>query len=310
MVDMDSKQVLKGSIAAATMMFIFGVDAPIMKSVMPHWINAYGLITFRMCLAALLALILSLFMPREKVVGRDKWLLILAGLFGILLNQGGITIGVQYSSPIDVGLIVVLTPVLVIVFSRIFLKEKPSAKTLIGLGLGLVGVLLLLFLGGAAKDSTQKNTLIGNLVVLGGITSYALYLTFAGGVLRRYSVTTLMKWIFGFAALFSLPLGVVDLITSAAFTEVAPWSVYARMAFSSVGATFCAFMLNMIAMKHIRGSSIAMFGYLQPIITAIIAVAISQAHLTLINIISGILIGIGVYLSTQQIGGVDMKLSK
>lgn len=289
---------LEGNLAAGGMMFIFGVDAPIMKSVMPDWINAVGLISWRMILAAVAAILLSLFFPREKVSKHDKGLLFLTALFGIFLNQGGITTGVQYSSPIEVGIIVTTTPVFVLAMSRIFRKIKISKWNIWGIISGMSGVLLLLFLGGASKGSTQTNTLIGNLIVVAGMISYALYLTFAGKVLSRYSLVTLMKWIFGFAALLSLPLGLKDILDSRAFTELAPWTVYARLAFSGLFATFAAFMLNMLAMKRISGRTIAMYGYLQPLITAVISISVGQAILTSVDIISAILIVGGVYLVT------------
>ncbi|MEG1616522.1 MAG: DMT family transporter [Bacteroidales bacterium] len=289
---------IKGNFAAASMMFIFGIDAPIMKSVLPDWINAFGLVSLRMCLAAVAALLLSFFFEKEHVTKKDKFLLILAALFGILFNQGGITIGVQYSSPIDVGIIVTTTPVIVLLLSRVFKHVRIGRWNIWGILAGMAGVLLLLFLGGTAKGSTQQNTFIGNLIVVCGMVSYGLYLTFAASVLSRYSIITLMKWIFGFAALFSLPIGLKDLLEAPAFTQLAPWTVYLRLAFSGLGATFGAFMLNMIAMKCIKGRTIAMYGYLQPLITAIIAVIAGQARLTVVNVISAIFILAGVYMAT------------
>lgn len=298
---MDTRKTSKmyGALAAAGMMVIFGVDAPVMKSVMPEWINAFGLISLRMLLAASLSLLLALILGSQKVAPKDRKYLILTGLFGILLNQGGITIGVQYSSPIDVGLIVTTTPIIVVLLSILVKKVKVNIGVIIGLIIGISGVLLQLFFSGASKDSSHINTFTGNLIVFIGIISYALYLTFAGNILSKYNLVTLIKWIFVSAALFSLPLGLIDLIHSKAFTEVAPTNVYLRFLFSGLFATFIAFLLNMIAMKKISGRLIAIFGYLQPLITAIIAIALNQASLTLTNIGSGILILLGVFMATK-----------
>lgn len=289
----------KGHWAAIGMMVIFGVDAPVMKSVMPHWIDAYGLVTFRMCVAAAFAWLLSIWGPREQVSPSDRKWLLFAGLFGILLNQGGITIGVQYSNPIDVGIIVTMAPIIVLLIAFFFKHEPLHWRKWAGTFLGLSGALLITLSGGGTG---HKGTMLGDLIVLMGITSYAVYLVYARGVMGRYHILTLMRWIFTTAALCSLPVGGKALLDSPVAALDAPWTVYARMLFSSLGATFAAFMLNMLAMKRISGHQIAMYGYLQPLISTIIALMLGQGMLTWQDVLAAVLISWGVFWATLSEG--------
>ena len=83
---------LKGHAALWVANIVWGLNAPIGKSVLwseanPGGVNPFALSVYRMVGAALLFWTVSLLLPRERVARRDIALLLLASVFGIQLNQ-------------------------------------------------------------------------------------------------------------------------------------------------------------------------------------------------------------------------------
>ena len=83
---------LKGHAALLAANIVWGLNAPIGKSVLwseanPGGVSPFALSVYRMVGAALLFWAVSLLLPRERVAPRDIVLLFFASLFGIQLNQ-------------------------------------------------------------------------------------------------------------------------------------------------------------------------------------------------------------------------------
>ena len=69
-----------------------------------------------------------------------------------------------------------------------------------GIALGAIGAIILV-VGSTSANATAKNPALGDLIVLAAQLSYALYLTLYRNFIKRYSLITLMKWMFLFATM-------------------------------------------------------------------------------------------------------------
>ena len=123
---MDGK--LKGHAALWVANIIWGLNAPIGKSVLwsethPQGVSPFALSVYRMLGACLLFWTVSLFLPREKVAPRDIVLLLFASVFGIQLNQMLFLWGLSLTSPIDSSIIATVVPVLTMVLATLFLPQ-------------------------------------------------------------------------------------------------------------------------------------------------------------------------------------------
>ena len=126
--------------------------------------------------------------------------------------------------------------------------------------------------------------------------SYALYLTFYRNFIKKYSVFTLMKWMFTFASIAVLPLSVGKWID----TDWASMSVteIAGVAYVVVVATFFAYICTMIGQKNLRPTLVGMYNYVQPIIASLIGIYLGLDRFTALKVIAVGLIFSGVYLVT------------
>ena len=111
-------------IAAFIATTIYGINHTIAKEVMPIYIGSFGFIMLRLLGATALFWIISLFTPKEKVERKDFITIFFAAIFGVCVNMLAFFRGLELSTPINSGVIITLSPVIVLILSYLFLKEK------------------------------------------------------------------------------------------------------------------------------------------------------------------------------------------
>ncbi|WP_298323629.1 DMT family transporter [uncultured Dokdonia sp.] len=284
-------------LAAFGASFIYGINHTLAKDLMPTYIEAYGFIMLRVLGAALLFWITSLFFPSEKIERKDWWRMLLCALFGMTINMLMFFKGLQLSTPINSSVVITLSPVILLVLSAIFLKEKITWLKGSGIAIGLVGALVLILFGAKTQENAPNITL-GNMLFMINATAYSVYLILVKPLTAKYSSITLMKWFFLIAVFTNAPIGLPQ------FLEVSwstlPPNVIGVMAFVVVGTTYLTYLFNVFALKQLKPSTIGAFIYLQPLIATIVAIILGADTLTTIRIIAAALIFLGVYLSTKR----------
>lgn len=284
-------------LAAFGASFIYGINHTLAKDLMPTYIEAYGFIMLRVLGAAVLFWITSLFFPSEKIERKDWWRMIFCALFGMTINMLMFFKGLELSTPINSSVVITLSPVILLVLSAIFLKEKITWLKGSGIAIGLVGALVLILFGAQTQDNAP-NIPLGNMLFMINATAYSVYLILVKPLTAKYSSITLMKWFFLIAVFTNAPIGLPQ------FLEVSwstlPLSVIAVMAFVVVGTTYLTYLFNVFALKQLKPSTIGAFIYLQPLIATIVAIILGADTLTTIRIVAAALIFLGVYLSTKR----------
>ena len=285
------------AIAAATAAStIYGINHTLAKGLMPDIIGAYGFILLRVVGAAILFWIASVFLPKEKIEKKDWLRIVLCALFGMVLNMNMFFKGLELSTPINSSVVITLSPVLLLILSAIFLKERISWMKGIGIALGLAGALMLILFG-AKMQENAPNIPLGNTLFIINATSYAVYLIIVKPLVSKYSSITLMKFFFLFAVIMNLPIGWNQ------FSQV-DWSGLQfdsiwKMGFVIIGTTFLTYLLNIYALKQLKPSTIGVFMYLQPLIATLVAILAGADSLTPLRVAAAGLIFLGVFLSTR-----------
>lgn len=295
-----------GHLAVLVTAILFGLNIPIAKSLMPEWFSPLAASALRMLFAAAAFWITSLFLPSEPVSRKDLLTLFAASFFGIFLNQTTYIIGLSQTSPIDSSIIATSTPILVMIISFFVLREPISYKKTLGVLLGLGGAIYLIYYSQSHPTETTS-TLKGNIYCFIGSILYSIYLVVTRNISQRYSPVTLMKWMFLFAAIFILPFSYNDILTSRAFQEVAPASVYLKLSYVLLAATFLTYILIPVGLKRIRPTTVGMYNYVQPLVASFVAIGIGQDHFSMDKLLVGIIIFYGVYLVTISKSRADME---
>ena len=196
-------------LAATVATAIYGANHTVAKGLMPDVIKPYGFILLRVLCAACVFWLISFFLPSEKIERRD-WLRIIAcSFFGMVLNMLMFFKGLSLSTPINSSVVITLAPVLLLILSAIFLKEKISWLKSVGIGLGLSGALMLILFG-VKTQLNAPNIPLGNTLFIINAISYSSYLILVKPLVSKYSSISLMKLFFLFAVLINLPIGITE----------------------------------------------------------------------------------------------------
>ena len=282
-------------LAATTASTIYGINHTIAKGLMPDVIQPFGFILLLVSGAALVFWVISLFFPSEKVERRDWFRFIICAFFGMVLNMLAFFKGLSLSTPINSSVIITISPVLLLVLSAFILRERITWVKSLGIFLGLGGALVLILFGLKAQPNAP-NIPLGNLLFIINATSYSVYLILVKPLVPKYSSITLMKFLFLFAFLINLPIGISE------FSEVnwtnLPFEAIWKLAFVVICTTVMTYLLNIYALKQLSPSTIGAFIYLQPVIAVLFAVIVGADSLTALRIGAAALIFLGVYLST------------
>jgi drug/metabolite transporter (DMT)-like permease len=275
---------------------IYAVSFTVAKEVMPLYIKPYGFILLRVSGATILFWIAGTFIKKESIDNRDFVRIILASVFGIALNMLAFFKGLSLTTPISASVIMITSPILVLTFSTIILKEKATKKKLAGILIGMLGAILLIVYG--QKINMTENEMLGNLLVLLNAASYALYLILIRNLSQKYHPLTFAKWFYLFGLFMVIPfsykeLGEVD-------WQNIPGFAIQKIAFIVVFTTFLTYMFNLLAIRQLKPTTLSIFIYLQPVFATIYALMVGSDELNNIKLAASVLIFIGVYLVTRK----------
>jgi len=277
---------------------IYGLNHTIAKVVMPHYIGPFGFIMLRVVGASILFWIVSLFTPKETIEQKDYLRIAIAAFLGMCINMLMFFKGLQLSTPINSGVIVTLTPIIILILSAFFLKEKLTLIKFLGIVLGFTGALMLILYGTTSERLNAPNIPLGNTMLLINSISFGAYLVVIKPITKKYSTITLMKWMFLLGVFYTFP------VTYTEFMEVS-WTILTfealwRMGFVIVGTTFMTYLFNVYALQTLPPTTIGAFTYLQPLITIVYAVITGNDVLDGIKILACILVFAGVYLVSKK----------
>ena len=283
-------------IAAMMVSLIYGVSFTIAKDVMPFYIKPFGFILLRVIGATILFWIVSFFGPKEKIQVQDFPRIVAAAFFGVALNMLTFFKGLSFTTPISAAVIMVTTPIIVLILSAIIIREKIKLRKILGILLGLFGTGFLILYGKAIGNAT--NASLGNLLVFINAVSYAFYLILVKKLMDKYNAFTFVKWIYTFGLLMVLPFGWNE------YHEIQwamiPINILWEIGFVVVFTTFFTYLLNLISMRELKPTTVAVFIYLQPLFATVFAMSLGKDELTLVKILSAVFIFSGVYLVTQK----------
>lgn len=284
-------------LAATAASAIYGANHTIAKGLMPDVIGPFGFILLRVSGASLLFWLFSLFFPSEKLERKDLLLFIICSIFGMVLNMNMFFKGLELSTPINSSVVITLSPVLLLILSAIFLKEKITWFKGIGIGLGLAGALALILFG-VQSQPNAPNIPLGNVLFIINAASYSMYLILIKPLVGKYSSITLMKYLFLFAFLINIPIG-FNQLSEVSWGDLGLTEI-SQMLFVVIGTTVLTYLFNIYALKQLSPSTIGAFIYLQPLLASVFAIALGADSLTPLRVGAAILIFIGVFLSTRK----------
>lgn len=248
--------------------------------------------------AAVLVLVNLLRRGRWVTDRRDLWQLALLGWLGISANQSLFLFGLKHTTAINATILVTTVPVFTVLGSVLIGREPPSFLKFTGIALAAIGTIYLI---GPDRITLDPGAALGNLLIVTGMVCYAAYFLMAKPMMARYDAITVSTYVMLFAIIGVLPVG---LLAGRGFDLAgvrAP--VWGWVAFIVIGPTILTYLLNIWALRRTSSNMVAVFIYLQPILTAAVApLLLAGESLTTRAIVAGltIFLGLGVVILSEQ----------
>lgn len=280
-----------GCILLATI--FFGVNIPVVKELVPRWMNADAVTAVRLVGGCVLMWIASLFVKCAPIK-RDDWLpLVLGGAVGLFSFMYLFNLSLRFADPIDVSIVMTLPPMFVVLYQIIFRHAHPALLEYAGMALAFVGAVLVIVV---QHGSAGSNNLLGLLLALGSTIAYAFYLVVMEGPSKRYHPVTTLRWSFLFSAIPAL-LCLPSLIHSDLVTSPAPAVPWIEIAFILLCPTFLSYFLISPADRLIGSELVSIYQYLLPVVAAVASVIMGISHIIPLQIIAMAIIIAGMVLT-------------
>jgi drug/metabolite transporter (DMT)-like permease len=297
------KTPLSVHIALFIVSLIYGATFTIAKQVMPAYVQPFAFILMRVSVAAVCIFIFhALFIKKRITDWRDMMQLAVSALFGVAFNMLLFFKGLSITTPINGAVLMMNTPIFVVVFAALYLKEKITLQKIVGISIAALGAILLM--GGTGFNfSTQ--TVWGDVMVTGNAIIYAFYLVYAKSLMQKYHPLTVTMWSFLFGWLVVLPFGYGE------FTEINFSSftlkIWLFVAFITLGSTFVTYVLNAYALRKASSSLVGSYIYLQPVLATLIAILSGNDNLTVQKFIYILIIFGGVFLVSWRKSNIETQ---
>lgn len=270
------------------------------------------IVTLRFGLALMILIPLAVFSKNIQIKKQDAFLIMSISLLGAG-NFVFFTVGLEFTTAIMTQISYLLTPVLVLALSSIFLKLKPTYKQIIGVLLGILGAGLVLtktFLDQSGFTGQSLGSFKGNLIILLAVFSWSVYLILSKKASRQYSALILTTA----TAITTFFLSLVFVIKDSQIHWQALINAGAINILSVIGLALVNSVLMLFLYqwgnKHGTAFAAASVVYFSVLATAVMAIPLFGEKLSFFLLICAGLIFTSVYLTVVQPAYRKMKNQK
>jgi drug/metabolite transporter (DMT)-like permease len=253
------------------------------------------LVCFRLELAAIVMLpIYFAQRNRSPLRLRDVWPFAYLGFFGVVVNQGLFTVGLNFTTSDHSAVIIAIGPIIILLLARALKLEAFTIGKIVGMAISFVGVYLLETEQGSPAHSPL---LMGDLITFGGVIGFSAYAVLGKRVASEYDAISMNTFNCVAAAIMLLPLT----IRHAAHLDwhSVSWGGWLAMIYMAVGSSVAAYTIFYWALRYMTASRVGAMSYFQPVVVILLSVAFLGERPTR-NLLEGTaLVLVGVFLAER-----------
>ncbi len=236
---------------------------------------------------------------KEWSAARKSWLyFLLAAATGVAMFNTFVYIGAQYTTAINLALIgTTSSPIMSVIFARIFLKEKISGAKVIGITTCIAGIFFLLSKGNFQNLLSLKFTRGDTWVLLAGL-SFAVYNTMVKKKPVSISPVNFLFIVFAIGTILLFPF----YLEEAAHTSPVSYTANNLLIilYLGLGASVICFWIWNIAIRNLGAGRAALFGNLIPVFSTLEAVLVLGEKITWVHAVSFTLVLAGLFTANLQ----------
>lgn len=216
----------------------------------------------------------------------------LASIFYVTLSSLALYVGLTKTTASNSAIIYLLGPLILLVLSASFLKERLNFRTFMGICIALAGSLIII--GKPWASSGNSSELIGNLLIVVAVFCVTISVVICKPLTKKMSIQQLT---FLYMFLGTLPIAIYS------FKEFHGWHAMSTTASGWVGlvgstlAVVLAKPLFFFALKHKKAMDTGVYDYAESIATIVIAWILLSETPTPTFIVGAVLVFVGVCLA-------------
>lgn len=283
---LDARALVYVGIALLTWSSAYASIAYALSAFTPGEVALARLSVASLCFALLLAI------KRVPLPPRRDWpQLALLGVIGLSVYHLCLNYAETRIASGTASILISLVPAATAAWSAIWLRERLPARTLVGLGVALVGVVLVVL----ASGKTVRFEPMAALVLV-SVAASAIYFVGLKPLFARHG--TLGVTAFGFFAgtLGTLPFGLQLPHAMAA----APWPAIAALLWLGIAPTFIGYIAWNVAIHRSSASQVSSFIYFSPPIAVLIGWAWLGERPGPLTLVGGVVTVAGVVLANAR----------
>ncbi|GLB60511.1 DMT family transporter [Cytobacillus sp. NCCP-133] len=233
---------------------------------------------------------------RKKPNLKDHGLYAILGLTGIALYNICFFLATKHAPVIKSSLFIASNPVLIVLLSGLFLKEKIMRNNIIGMAIALTGVVFIIT-DGHPLALFQYGFEPIDFVLLGAVVSWALYSVVGKIVLKKFSSVESTTYAVAYGTLFLFPFALPE--TSWQDIQQASFTTWASIAHMSIFVTVISFVMYYNGIKEVGAAKASIFINVMPVSAVIMATLFLGETFTMAHGIGAAFVLTGVYIGTN-----------
>jgi drug/metabolite transporter (DMT)-like permease len=224
----------------------------------------------------------------------ELWTITYLGFFGVILNQGCFTVGLNYTSVSHSSLIIGCAPILILVFSWALGLEALTRRKAIGMTFAFAG---------AAVVAVEQTTTVGagnfrgDLLTLVAGIGLALYTVLGKRVIAEYRPMRLSLLTNIAAAVLVSPIAIwqAGMLAHAGRLGAISLEAWGGVIYLGVLGSAVSYILYFWALRYMTPARLGAVSYLQPIGAILLGLVLLGEPITRRVAVGGLLIIAGVY---------------
>jgi drug/metabolite transporter (DMT)-like permease len=231
---------------------------------------------------------------------KNEWLYFaLLGFLGVTFHQWLQANGLITAQATTTAWIVATTPIFIVILGWLVLKEKLAWTQIAGVVIATIGVLLIVSKGDLAALLSGQEGTRGDMLIFISAINWAVYTILSRRELGRHPAARMMFfvmllgwlitniWIFGFGP----GISEIGNLTSSGWRAVLMLGIF--------GSGF-AYIFWHDALRALPAAQLSAFLNLEPVVTAVLASLMIGEAITIISLVDGAVIILGVWLVNRK----------
>lgn len=300
---MNSKR-LRSYIYLIIVAAIWGAAGPVIKFTLKE-LPPFTFLTYRFFISSLILVPIMIGL-KEKFPKNSKQnlTLLILSLLGTTVNLGLLFVGLKFTTVLDQSFISETGPILTILASPFFLKDKITKREKIGIILTFLGTIIIIIQPLIGNGFFAYNNLYGNILILLSNISWVGYVIISKKQIREKVsplTMTVSNFFVGFITLLPLAVlenhGAINLVSKISNIGL---STQLGVFYMAVISGALAYYLFQLGQKSIESSEAAVFSYLQPLFSTPLAILWLREKVSSSFVLGVIIIIIGIFIAQYK----------